>query len=151
MSWSKNANPEMVKAYNRLYYLRKIKKKREQELQNLVKECPVCHKTFKPETKGQKYCCEDCKKQGTRIRELLRRQTPEYQEKLKEYRQSESYKAVQKKYRQTEKFKEYKRKYQKKYYQLQKERKQAEEYRQTEECKATVKKVKETKRNNLEH
>ena len=153
MAWSKNANPEEVKAYNRLYYLKKIKKKREQEKQNYVKECPICHAKFKPERKNQKYCCDACKKLAEKIRGMLYRQTEEYKEKIKEYRKTDKFKETQKNYRQSEKYKEYKREYQKQYYRTQKGKEVAEKYRQTDKYKATIKRYQDKKKeeNNLEH
>ena len=144
MAWSKNTNPEIKKAYHKLYYWRVTRKKRLEELKAMEKVCPICGVTFKPTSKAQTYCSEECRKESYRRNLLAKRHSPEYQEKLKEYRQSESFKESQKKYRQSEKFKEYKREYQKEYYRRKKaEKEQAEQFRQTEEYQNTVAKVHE--------
>ena len=109
-------NTEKIKAYNREYYLKKTKVKREALKKERVKEvivkvCPICNKEFTTTSKKRKYCSDECHMKYTLAHQKEHRKTKEYKEKIKEYYKSESYKNSQAKYRKSEKGKETIKKY----------------------------------------
>lgn len=118
MAWTKNTDPEKIKEYNKQYYLKKVKAKREalktikpKTVKEIEKVCPICNKTFTTTNSRKKYCSDECKMQYILKQQKEHRQTKEYKEKIKEYYKSESYKNSQLKYSQSEKGKETKKKY----------------------------------------
>ena len=112
--------------YHKKYYQTKIKIKRnelkaekekmlegltldEQIEQGLVKPkiCPICGCAFASNGR-QKYCSKACKE----LAKKLKRHTPEYRAKRREYMHtSEAYKKTRKKYEKSEKYKEVQRRY----------------------------------------
>ena len=115
MSW-KYTNPEKIKEYNKQYYLKKTKAKREalrkiKVKETIIKVCPICNKEFTTTSKRKKYCSKECHMQYTLAHQKEYRKTKEYKEKMKEYYKSESYKNSQSKYANSEKGKEAKKRY----------------------------------------
>lgn len=112
-------NTEKIKAYNKEYYLKKTKVKREalkalkalQEKPLVEKVCPICNKAFTTTSKRRKYCSKECQMQYTLTQQKEHRGTKAYKERIKEYYKSESYKSSQAKYRKSEKGKETIKKY----------------------------------------
>ena len=85
MSWNKNADPEKIKEYNRQYYLKKTKAKREalkkEKVEEvIVKVCPICNKEFTTTKKKTKYCSKECHMQYTLAQQKERRKTKEYKD-----------------------------------------------------------------------
>lgn len=115
MAWNKSTNPEKIKEYNKQYYLKKTKAKREALKKEKVKEaivkvCPICNKEFTTKKKT-KYCSKECHMQYTLAHQKERRKTKEYRDKIRDYYKSESYKNSQAKYANSEKGKEAKKRY----------------------------------------
>ena len=145
MAWSKNMDPEKLREYYREYRKRKAQEKIALEGEKqYTKECPICHKVFTTTVFNKKYCCEACKEESIRARGALRRQSSDYQAKLKAYRKTDKFKELQKQYRQTEQYKEYRKEYAKtdKYKEIMKR------YHQSEKGKATSQRYVEKRKAN---
>ena len=116
MAWNKTTNPEKIKEYNKQYYLKKTKAKREALKKERVKEvivkvCPICNKEFTTTSKRTKYCSDECHMKYILAQQKEHRKTKEYKDKIREYYKSESYKNSQTKYANSEKGKEAKKRY----------------------------------------
>jgi predicted nucleic acid-binding Zn ribbon protein len=114
---------EKIKAYNKAYtkkYYENVRKNKlkQERLKNKVevkKVCAICGKEFVAESHKNKYCSEECRIVGTRIKNRERNHSEKGLQYQQKYRQTESYKESQKRYRTSKKGKATFMKYYEKY------------------------------------
>lgn len=112
----KEKDLDKIKEYNRQYYLKKTKLKREKAKETRVPrqvECAVCGTLFTPKSSIGKYCCDACREIGNRIVKKLYRKTDTFKAQRKRYMKSETYKKIRARYVSSEKWKQAQERYRK--------------------------------------
>ena len=95
----------LKKRYHEIYK-DKLKAKRKEATQSMVKVCPICNKEFNPSHASQKYCSEECVEKAKTLNNLAFCKTEKYKKAHEKYLKSKKGIASRKKYQNTQAFKD---------------------------------------------